>query len=266
MENTLSVKSNTVRRLICILAFAAAFIAAQFALAQPAHAISPDYYSDHKFMDSRDFGASRTLTGNIQLLLVFVNTDEGSWSSSERDEFIAATHDDAAHLESSAADWGSYLDLSVAYFEATVPSEHTEDWYNYLMDNYFYNHDHDTETLQEYYEEKGGFDDAPIMFVFNTEGRSYCYMGRRSNGFRSEYPVYFAKSMRPALSITHELLHMYGANDLYRDDNIKAAAEWYFPDSSMLTGGREVDDLSAFLIGWTDELTQDAADFLEETY
>lgn len=34
----------------------------------------------------------------------------------------------------------------------------------------------------------------------------------------------------------------------------------------MMNGGREVDELTAYFIGWTDELTQDSTDFLCDTY
>lgn len=227
---------------------------------------NPDHFMDHYFMDSRDFGSSGKMTGNIELIPVFINNGESTWSDEEIDRFIKAMYDDSAYLEQCASAWGAKLHFSVSYFEATVPSGHDDDWYDYLMDNYFYNKDHHMETLQKYYESEGGYDDTPLLFVFNTEGRCYSYEGTVSNGYRDEFSVFFAKSMGMELSITHELLHLYGAHDYYFPESLKEIANKYFPSSSMMNGGREVDELTAYFIGWTDELTQDSTDFLCDTY
>ena len=222
-------------------------------------------YKDHVYLKARKFGACGAMTGNIELIVVFVNDSKSVWSDAERKRFLNAVRYDAEYLEKQARKWGADLSIDYAYFEVNVPENQEERWYDYLMEDFFKHPEKRMETLQEYYEKKLGFDDTPLLFVFNCEGRSYCYEGDRDNNYREERPVYFAKSMGKDLSITHELLHLYGAYDYYYPELTKETAKRLFPDSSMLTGNREVDDLTAFLIGWTEYLTGKAIEFLEAT-
>lgn len=222
-------------------------------------------YSDHCYMSRRDYGSSRTLTGDVKLLLVFVNDSSSSWSEGEISNFFNAVYRDCDDLERQAAEWGTYLNFEYGYFEVTVPQSEENRSFNYLMEDFFHRTDHDLDALENYYETQSGADDAPLLFVYNREGRSNCYVGSRENNWMNEYPTYYAKSMGSELSITHELLHLYGASDYYYPVLADETADRYFPNASMRVGGTEVDDLTAYIIGWTDYLTDTAQWFLYDT-
>ena len=227
-------------------------------------AVSADY-QDHYYMGSRNIGSSRTMTGNIKIIVVFVNDSTSFWTQDAKDALFRGIYTDAAYFEERAGAWGARLHFDYGYFDVEVPYGNEDDWYNYLMRSFFYNPDCSMETLQEYYESQDGYDDTPILFAFNREGRSYSYMADGLNGLQSEYSVYFVQSMGSEQSIAHEFLHLYGAHDYYFPQLAADAGGRYFPESSMMVGSREVDDLTAYLIGWTDTLTWDAMSFLDET-
>jgi hypothetical protein len=65
----------------------------------------------------------------------------------------------------------------------------------------------------------------------------------------------------------HELLHLYGAQDFYLIDEVKEAAEIYLPCSVMGSDEQVVktDDLTAYIVGWTAELSGSALQFLDAT-
>ena len=52
--------------------------------------------------------------------------------------------------------------------------------------------------------------------------------------------------------------------DYYYPEAVKAAAEKILPNSVM-SGGRTIDDLTAYAIGWTSVLSPDAIKFLDAT-
>jgi hypothetical protein len=65
--------------------------------------------------------------------------------------------------------------------------------------------------------------------------------------------------------LTHELYHLYGAIDYYDYDGegVAKAASKYFPKSVMACAGNSIDDLTAYILGWTDTLSKKANKFLE---
>ncbi len=224
-----------------------------------------DTYRNHVFMAARDYGACKVMTGKIELFLVMVNDSTSFWTDREKNDFFNSTWRVISKLKEQAGKWSAELDLSVTAFDVTVPAEHENRWYEYIMEDFFCQEDHDMDALQSYYESRHGSDGTPILFVFNKKGRSNCSQADRGYRYANEYAVYYAKSMGKNPSVTHELLHLYGAMDYYYPDAAAEAAKKFFPGSSMLVGGDNIDDLSAYLIGWTHHLTDDAKAFLDET-
>ena len=67
-------------------------------------------------------------------------------------------------------------------------------------------------------------------------------------------------------TLVHELLHLFGAVDLYYPENLKQVGKKYLP-GSIMCDGNVIDDLTRYLIGWKRQLQSDsmAWKFLEET-
>ena len=75
----------------------------------------------------------------------------------------------------------------------------------------------------------------------------------------------------PTIEVTNEMNWPEGMNvtSFYEQPDFLTwcyeMAEKYFPNSDMLTVSHEVDELTAYLIGWTDGLGQKSQAFLQET-
>ena len=67
-------------------------------------------------------------------------------------------------------------------------------------------------------------------------------------------------------TIAHELLHQFGAIDFYFPREIEAIAKKYIGDSIMCNSSVDtVDDLTAYLVGWKDTVSENSYLFLKET-
>lgn len=225
------------------------------------------YWRENYALSGRDCGHIGRMTGSIHLICVFVNDSESHWTGPEIDEMYNGLWKDTAYLEAQAARYGVYLKFSSGYFISTVPANQEDRWLDYLLETQFSNPDHDLAALENYYATSGGFNDCPMLFYFNKPGRCYSYMATKPYYERSaEYAIYYPSTMSSDRSPAHELYHLFGAIDLYYPEKVAAAARKRFPQSSMLIGGREIDDLTAYLIGWTDTYSQDAAAFLNDIH
>ena len=116
----------------------------------------------------------------------------------------------------------------------------------------------DLNAVQYHLENEMGVQEAPLVLVLNKSGRSLAYQGGNC-----EYAVLY----KGTKSFSHELMHLFGAKDYYTSEQIKAVAQNCFGESIMLSSAtsKEVDDLTAYLIGWTDMLSAAASGFLDAT-
>lgn len=107
-----------------------------------------------------------------------------------------------------------------------------------------------------------------VVFAINRASRAYA-LPERQNVYRdSEYCVTFRSYelalQRPHIVIAHEILHLFGAADLYTPQNVAALAKIYFPQSIM-DDGETMDEITRYAIGWTDDLSENAVEFLAKT-
>ena len=241
--------------------FAALLALCVLASCAPAHA------GEHFASASRDFGPSGRFLGRIQLTPVFVSTPGHPWTEEKRQEWWDAWHLSADFIGREAARYGAEISLSAAFYETEIPMEYDSElgWYWYLMRNYFLAES--MTELQRRVETEYQADDAPHLFLFNSAGRSHAYASARGVEWNEEFSVLFCGEPIVSGSITHELLHLYGAIDLYdyELEEVQPAAAKQFPSSVMLSINGEIDELTAWLIGWTDTKSRRVTDFLEET-
>ena len=226
----------------------------------------------------RDLGPAAKLVGDIQLLLVFVSTPEHPWSEEEITNFFNIVHTSKDFILDEAERYGVPLSLSAQYFEASIPYEFDGSdlsnidlsWYWYLVKNYF--HTDGMVSMHEAYEERFGKDNTPFLFIFNTPYRNITYSADLLfPNWQEEFSIYYGQQPLRDNLIVHELMHQYGAVDLYdlSSEGVEEISEQIFPDSVMLRQeGTEIDELTAYLIGWIDdpsELSDDALFFLTLT-
>ena len=219
---------------------------------------------DHYFSYRRDVGASQQLTGNVEILTVFVDDETSTWTQDAKDKYFQEMHKAKDLLSSAAKTQGVALSLNSASFHVAVPEG--ADWYDYTMLGYL-----GFETmvdLHEYYEEDLCMDETPVIFAFNNKDRCYSFAVNAAsitNANAQEYTVIHAVHDNLARTLAHELLHQFGAVDYYFPDAVKEAAKADFGSSIMNTRGTTLDDLTAYLIGWRDDLSPSAQRFLEAT-
>ena len=223
----------------------------------------PEHLRDNYYLTYKDQGACDRMTGNIKVLVVFVNDSISRWNSEDMESAKVTFAEHEARMEKDAAKYGAEMDMTMEYLQATISVEFTfkdgKMTPAYLamqkvgLADAFY----DQDLLESQY----NADSVPVLFVLNRDGRAYA-VARDKNNNGMECAVIYGKDLS---SVRHEICHIYGAEDFYFPDATVAAMNKYLPTSLMYNHYNDVDDLTAFLIGWVDTLSANARSFLEET-
>ena len=215
-------------------------------------------YKNNVYLNARGLGACDKLLGNVSVTFIFINDSESKWDENAINEFKTATEDTFKRMEKDAKSYNKTLKLTPDYRETTVNFKFNYGEHKNWSDSVLSSLDmaaYDEANL--YLMDELGSDEAAIVFVLNREGRSFS-----SSTENTEYTVIFDDA--PALY--HELCHLFGANDFYFPDETELISEEVFGDSIMdnaYTG--EVDDLTAYLLGWRDDISDKAEEFLKAT-
>ena len=225
--------------------------------------LTPGNPYEHYILNGRDCGMNGKMKGRINLICSFVNNSQSHWTDSAVNEMINGVWKDVAYLEQQASRYGVYLKFAVSSDRLTVPADQEYRWIDYLLETRYQNSAHNLGEVGAYFAKAGNYDQCSFLFYFNTPGRCVCYSAKRpySAGV-NEYAIFYPSTMDDERSAAHELYHLYGAVDYYFPATVKKAGEKYFPKSSMLIGRREMDELTAYLIGWTDSYSANALAFM----
>lgn len=221
---------------------------------------TPRYDSKtHYYMRSKGIGYCENLKGNVHILFVWVDDVSDAWTEADKQAVLPALEHGMETLETQAKAQNVELSFSKEHINATIDVEATEfgdDWKNEALVAAGYKSVGET---QQELEKKHGVSSVPIVFLLNRNGRAYAYSRNTERGAES-----VALYASDPSAFAHEILHLYGAVDLYVLDETIELAERLFPKSIMLYGD-EVDELTMYLIGWKTEATPAAAEFLAET-
>ena len=200
---------------------------------------------------------------NINVLVVFVSDSISKWTESDMQMSKTAFADHEANMEAAAARYGAEMELTMTYLEAAILTEFNVEGkalisaYTTMRKLGIGDAFHDQDSLEAKYDA----DAVPILFVLNRPGIAFA-VAMDAYTDELECAVIFGKDMS---SVRHELYHIFGAQDFFFPDETIAAQEKYLPDSIMNNHFNDVDDLTAFLIGWVDELSDNAIKFLQAT-
>ena len=213
----------------------------------------------HLLLSEKDVGVCKRLTGHVTLSVIFVQVPMGTWDAPSRQVMKQNVEQAMRQLESEASAHGASLHLSAAYYSAAADEDVSMQggcctWAQHVLCN--------DAALPAY---RVGKNDAngPVIFCLNAPGRAFAM----SDYSADTVEFFFVYQDSTARTIRHELMHLYGALDYYNHDDLRQAAERFFPDSIMLSSREEsrVDALTAYLLGWTDTLTTSAVNFLAAT-
>lgn len=221
----------------------------------------PEDLKKHVYLDARGNGACDGFTGNVALYVIFVNDSQCSWTDWEIAETQSKINSSLSAISSDAASYGASLNLTAQYRTANVSTElirdESMDWVNSVLTALSLPTDGSANLVLE---DALGCGEVPIVFFTNQGGRSFAQNRHGMNGV--EYCIIYDEPT----PLYHEVAHIFGAKDFYFPNEVQDLAEQHLPNSIMVNSGSgEVDDLTAYLIGWTDSLSDTALTFLQET-
>lgn len=216
-------------------------------------------YSDHLIFQSVNLGSCRELTGDVAIQVVFVDGDEGAWDEKNMAEYKKAMGQAYDQLTRWGRDYGQEVRISLRYAHTAESMDldflDSDAWADHVLNNAdLPARGDDSVYMQEC---------MPIIFLLNEGGRAYACANASET--YNDYLICFNNST--VSSFSHELLHLYGAVDYYYPLAYQEAAQKCFPQSIMFTTEehKEFDGLTAYIIGWTDTLDENARAFLADT-
>lgn len=223
-----------------------------------------------KGTSNKNIGPCSELKGQVTLCLVFVSTPLHPWTKEAYQNFWSALAYSKNIIYYGAMHYGTYINIDSVYWSVSIPYEFSikGDWYKDIVINYFKEKSGTLPPLYDYFKKKFNADSTPFLFVFNDNDRSYSYTCDKLvyTDFKSERAIIHAdKPESLPGTIVHELLHLYGAIDLYYPDYVEEMAKKYCPYSIMLSQYyHDIDSLTSYLIGWNNNPDEIAIKFLEE--
>ncbi len=222
----------------------------------------PAQLREHILIGSRDSGISATFTGDVLITVIFVNDPTSTWTEDKIATTKAGDSAMTAEILSEAASYGANLNITMDYRQATVNITEEADaktWAEQVIASAGLG---SISTASAELERTSGVKEAPILFYVNATERSYALPNSWGD---TEYAIIW-NCGSDTITYRHELYHLFGASDFYSPRAVMERAQRYCPNSTMLFDENAVtDDLTAYLIGWTDTLTDNALSFLQET-
>ena len=222
---------------------------------------------NHFYLGTRNTGPTYKMKGNIGVINIFVNDSISCWyNEGQKQSCLNLISDSLRFLENEASRDCCRVNLQSYSVSVSIPTSVTQfntDWIYYISSQFGQT---SFAGVQSFIERKYGLDDAPIMLLMNSNQRSFAMEANAHVTAQDEVSVIYQNgNMFDWRAYVHELLHQFGAADYYIPRITAQAAMRYFPDSIMFQSGNEIDDLTRYLIGWTDTLTDRARAFLAET-
>ncbi len=219
----------------------------------------PEALRNHVYLNMRNWGYCEKLTGNAVITFLFVSDPEAAWTNDAIDAVKSQLQAAASRITSDAAAYGAQVNITLQFKTSTTTQTIVDGDTGKWMDSALTAAGLPGRTgINTHLENLHGCDSAPLIFVANHGGRATA----TSHSSKNEFAILYQN----ANAFYHELSHIYGAKDFYYPAEVKALAETYLPNSLM--GGSsegDMDDFTAYLIGWTDTLSNNALAFLEET-
>ena len=234
--------------------------------------------------DRRTAGTCRGLSGNVFVAFFFVDDPESRWTQREIDRYInSSVLPSVRYLEQHAAQWKIPLKLTVGYYCTGQAKDFSLQWPRVLPNRFC----EDTRGLVSWCVERtnyesiremnrylcGDYDSRQVVYalVLNKPGRSCAVTASRWNRpSEREYMLMYARNSQDqqpeySCAVAHELLHQFGAIDLYYPDDPTEERLNYtrmlFPDDIMYRIDPDLDRLqigavTAHMIGWLEHLPE----------
>ena len=222
------------------------------------------FMKEHILLKAKDEGECRSLTGKVMLAVILVDDAESSWKDKNAVVRIKKIVENAARIiEKKASDLEVNLEIHPWYYQGQTRKKveygSSDQWVSDVLKQMGY---FSVGAMQQELKKILLAKEVAVMFVFHKRGRSFAYQETKSSGITPEFSVLFEIAEKDLL---HELLHQFGAVDLYYPKLVEKAANQYLPESIMGRNGEKIDSFTAYLIGWTDYLSMNSKKFLDQT-
>ena len=212
----------------------------------------------------KDGGICQALTGKIFWSFVYVDDAESGWSRTEKEAQDRTNVKVIQYLKEEGRKEGVYLRMFNKTWTVRVSyamrQENRSSWTEDFARTAGFPSFRDlNRSLQKQY--PGG----QIFFVFlvNKSGRAFASPSVNEGAADAEYCVVYRGE--PG-SILHEVLHVFGAADLYYPPQVAQEAGRILGESVMMNSDCQVlDDLTKYLIGWHRQPTAKARQLLMAT-
>lgn len=259
---------------IAIFCVATCCMCSTYCLSQENNSIY-NYHDTTRFNPA--YGSAKTMKGKTHIINCFVSAGRKNWKQSKKDLMIRKEEEGIYWLRKQATRWGGQnLDFSISHlgYENDIKLEKIEKdhepqklkvrWVPLVLNTV------GITNLYGYYDSiknTNNADNVVVLIFAKSEGRSYAqrtYTNRKTDESYLEgavvYSEDFAGNETSSASIIHEMLHLFGACDIYQSskENEEALQKMrsVFPQSIMLETHREigpliVEQFTAWCIGWT---------------
>ena len=236
-----------------------------------ARAVISDESGLYRTMDA---GSSKKLQGTCVFINVFVSNKVYFIREKDKELKLQTLHEAVEYIYQQAEKYGQSLsiiydtedtniDCTVDYAIPLGPSD-LESWpYETFIEEI--RSKYDIDGIMKKYDA----DNLSFLIHFDTLGFGvdFALMSRKIGNYINRYYESAMLYTETYEVFAHEILHLFGAIDLYKlDEERLALAEEYFPDEIMLSNieeDYEIGALTAYLIGWTGKLDEKYKVFLK---
>lgn len=227
-----------------------------------------------------DLGTCRNLSGNVSVVLFYMDDFESNWTD---DEITNFTNNEVKpgleFLEKEAKAYGVDLNLNIKqsysslfYDDEVILSIKqtglaTVDVLHQAATRL--NYSTDDEMIADFKSKYGT--EVICLTIFNKNGTAYAINPPRGETLEIvEHCILFAYDLNsnkndPVGSqssvVAHETLHLFGAEDFYATASRKTLARTHYPADIMLAANyyiitNNIGDATAFYVGWIDEVPE----------
>ena len=224
-------------------------------------------------MGSRNAGSAKTLDGKTYSLLFFISDEKSEWTYIEKQQMLQYVTDAEIWLTAQAKRYERNLQFEHGFFGwekditvASMPQGNRSGKEDVFLTNKII-------TKVGYTSQQQLIDQIPaqniqLLFLFKCDGISYAfpYSPEVADEFYLEgmsiYHRFNAKTPQCRACVAHEMLHLFGAWDLYQSFQTskiqEEQARKQFPNSIMLRTTYNIDELNidpvtAWRIGWLEK-------------
>lgn len=223
-------------------------------------------------------GSASALKGRNILVSLFLTTPDNTFTEEEKKICLQRLKEAAIYIEETASDYGVETQFILDWSEESSQDlcmEKTVDFsisddsdFMDALDSAFAQWTEEDLSYEKLMQEYGADGIAACMFV-NAPGRSYAIVYDGADNIR-ESLVMFVRNDKgteeePAV-YAHEILHVFGAHDLYRGEEYSRAVTDYiaanYPDEIMRSVAGEgkiseqISRITAYHLGWIDEIPE----------